>query len=319
MITPTFKHERQLWSQGYRYVAGVDEVGRGAWAGPLVAAAVIFPSPRESTVNSHSAAEEKPFGFIRQPEGLGNRRRHDFTLLRDSKLLSPTQREKLAPLIKKASLVWAVAEVSVEFIQTRGLTAATEMAMLTALKKLGLVPDFHLIDYFTLKALPPEKQRGLKHGDTFVASIAAASVIAKVHRDALMVKLHHKFPRYGWAANKGYGTKFHQKALARHGPCPLHRLNFLPSLTSLPPSLRTRPSVAARATADKRLPQPTKNSPVAKPVSLQQKPRPLLPAGTVGVKGKPGCSSFARVNVDDSPDGHTPYLHLASFNRQNIG
>lgn len=210
MVTPTFKQERRLWAQGYRFVAGVDEVGRGSWAGPLVAAAVIFPPPRENLSKRSDLRKVGPLKW------------------RDSKLLTPRQREALVPLIKKTVLAWAIGTVSVKFINTHGLTRATEAALLKALKKLKIAPDFHLIDYFTLKALPPEKQRGIKHGDTLVASIAAASVIAKVYRDNLMLKLHRKHPHYGWDKNKGYGTWFHQKSLRQHGLCPLHRLNFLP-------------------------------------------------------------------------------------------
>lgn len=209
MTIPTFTLEQKLWSQGYRYVAGVDEVGRGAWAGPLVAAAVVFrPS-------------------IPQPlDGL-----------RDSKLLSPRQREALIPLIKKTALAWAVGTVSVKFINTYGLTRATEAALLKALKKLKITPDFHLIDFFKIKSLPAAKQLGIKHGDTLVASIAAASVIAKVHRDNLMLKLHRQYPQYGWDKNKGYGTKVHQKSLQKHGPCAWHRLSFLPPALDKPPAI----------------------------------------------------------------------------------
>jgi ribonuclease HII len=122
-----------------------------------------------------------------------------------------------------------VAAVSADFINKKGLAAATAAAMRQALKKLKVKPDFHLVDFFKIKNVAPEKQRSLKHGDTLVASIAAASVIAKVHRDRLLKRLHRKYPRYGFAQHKGYGTPLHQEALRKYGPCPLHRRAFLPA------------------------------------------------------------------------------------------
>lgn len=227
MVQPTFDHEQQLWAKGYRYVAGVDEVGRGAWAGPLVAAAVIFPG----WLARVASAEGVPSSARRVSADVG---RDEPTAgpallkkLRDSKLLSPAQRERLDPLIKEQAITWAIGEVSVAFINGHGIAAATQAAMQLALKKLELRPDFHLIDYFKLQSLPADRQLGLTRGDTFVASIAAASVIAKVYRDRWMVSCHRSYPRYGFDRHKGYGTLFHRQALKRFGPCPLHRRAFI--------------------------------------------------------------------------------------------
>lgn len=200
MTTPTFAEEIDLWSKGFEFVAGIDEVGRGALAGPVVAAAVVFPRRNNLT------------------QGVP---------LRDSKLLSPAQRERLSPLIKKTALAWAVAEVSVTVINEKGIARAAEMAMMKAIRNLTVQPDFHLIDYFHLRNIPDHCQKGITKGDTLVASIAAASIIAKVHRDHLMVKFHEQYPAYGFDRHKGYGTEFHRGVLRQIGPSPLHRPAFL--------------------------------------------------------------------------------------------
>lgn len=190
-------------------MAGLDEVGRGALAGSVVAGAVVFTPENGSG------------------KGLSLLRKDNPLPLRDSKLLSPSQRERLAPLIKKRALAWAVGAVSQKVIDKIGIAAATERAMLKALSCLTVKPDFYLIDYFRLKSLPMEQQLGVTDGDTLVSSIAAASVIAKVYRDSLLVKLHRTYPRYGFSQHKGYATAFHREALHRFGPCPLHRQSFL--------------------------------------------------------------------------------------------
>lgn len=214
MRSPTFNLERKLWSKGYRYIVGLDEVGRGALAGPVVAGAVIFPSP-----TTNSSAQSFPTRRVEKLEGL-----------RDSKLLSPKQREELAPAIKRVCLSWSIGQSSEKEIMEKGIGPATELAMLRAINNLNVHPDFHLIDYFRLQGIDSQAQEGVVDGDTLVASIAAASVIAKVYRDHLMIDHHTNYPDYNFAAHKGYGTKYHLKALSRYGPCPLHRLNFISSL-----------------------------------------------------------------------------------------
>lgn len=172
-------------------------MGRGCFAGPVVVGAVIFPK-----------------GVI-LPDGVA-----------DSKLLKPRQREHLAQKIKAAALAWAVAEINVSKINQIGIGKATQMAFRKSIKSLSKTPDFILIDAFYIKHLNRKRQKAVKDGDTICASISAASIIAKVHRDKLMKKLHKKYPCYGFARHKGYGTKAHQEAIKKYGLCRLHRKSF---------------------------------------------------------------------------------------------
>ncbi|HWR97116.1 MAG TPA: ribonuclease HII [Candidatus Methanoperedens sp.] len=189
-------------ARGVRRVAGVDEAGRGPLAGPVVAAAVIFPA-----------------GFT-HPE------------IRDSKRLTAAQRERLVPVITGAAVAWAVAEASPAEIDAHNILQATLRAMERALAALAVAPDYLLVDGPKLPAalLPGE---GINGGDGRVACIAAASILAKVHRDALMTAHNRRWPVYGFAAHKGYGTPAHLRALAAHGPCPIHRMTFR-GVTSTP-------------------------------------------------------------------------------------
>ncbi len=197
MITPTLRLEKSLWKTGLRYVAGLDEVGRGCFAGPVAVGAVIFP---------------RNFQMI---DGLA-----------DSKLLKPRQREKLTEIIKEQALAWSVAEISVTNINKVGIGKATQMAFRKAIKLLEKTPDFILIDAFYIKHLNRKRQRPVQDGDKICASISAASIIAKVYRDQLMKKLHKKYPQYGFAKHKGYGTKQHQEAIRKYGLTRIHRKSF---------------------------------------------------------------------------------------------
>lgn len=197
MITPTLDIERKLWNSGYTHICGLDEVGRGCFAGPVVVGAVVFPQD------------------IVLPEGIA-----------DSKLLKPRQREKLAELIKEQALVWSIAEISVTAINKVGIGKATQMAFRKALKLLPKKADFVLIDAFYVNHLNRKRQKPVKDGDKICASISAASIIAKVYRDKLMKKLHQKYPQYGFAKHKGYGTKQHQEAIKKYGLARIHRKSF---------------------------------------------------------------------------------------------
>ncbi len=199
MIQPNFSWEKNLWRSGLTRVAGLDEVGRGAWAGPLFAATVVFPPQSRLPVR-----------------------------LADSKQLSPARREELAVVIREKALCWSVSQVEADFIEEKGIVAATERAMRSALESLGESPEFVLVDYFKLSFWPAEKQRPLKFGDGISNSIAAASILAKVARDQLMRDLGKQYSQYGFAAHKGYGTKFHQEMIKEHGLCDLHRISFIP-------------------------------------------------------------------------------------------
>jgi ribonuclease HII len=194
--------ELDLWQSGYRAVAGVDEAGRGAWAGPVVAAAVILPPARRAATSLLGTVD-------------------------DSKRLRPSARERALETIRSAALAIGIGFGAVEEIEETGILAATKAAMTRALSGLAPRPDFVLLDYLTLRDLACP-QRGVTHGDALSLSIAAASVVAKVTRDRWMAEQDARYPGYGFSRHKGYGTPQHQAALDRLGLCPLHRRNFRP-------------------------------------------------------------------------------------------
>ncbi|RKO66625.1 ribonuclease HII [Desulfofundulus salinus] len=190
-----YRYEEELLYQGYSLVAGVDEAGRGPLAGPVVAAAVILP------------------GRVFLPG------------LNDSKKVSPERREDLAHRIKQVALDWAIGISTVNEIELLNIHFASLLAMRRAVQGLSVVPQFLLVDgRFPLNLSLP--QRALVGGDASSASIAAASILAKVTRDQLMQVCHHLYPQYGFDRHKGYPTSAHRQALARWGPCPLHRASF---------------------------------------------------------------------------------------------
>ncbi len=198
---PTLVEELALWQAGYRRVAGLDEAGRGAWAGPVVAAAVILPA--DPAIAGRLAG------------------------VADSKQLPAGERQRLFDLLVREAEGWAVGATCAADIDAQGIAAATRSAMQTAIASLSQPPDFLLIDYVRLTALATP-QRSLPKGDSRVLSIAAASIIAKVTRDRLMVELERRYPGYGLERHKGYGTAGHQQALRQLGPCAEHRMTFQP-------------------------------------------------------------------------------------------
>jgi ribonuclease HII len=187
--------EKEAYRRGCQRVSGIDEVGRGPLAGPVVAAAVILP---------------------RQVELSG---------VKDSKLLSPAQREISCREILSCASAVGIGCIEPAEIDRVNILQATFKAMILAIESLSSRPDFLLIDgpYKLPLAIP---QKGIPRGDQRSLSIAAASIVAKVHRDHLMSQYHEVYPAYGFAQNKGYGTAQHLAALRCHGPCPLHRLSF---------------------------------------------------------------------------------------------
>jgi ribonuclease HII len=200
-LSPTLDEEARLWAAGYERVAGVDEVGRGALAGPVVAAAVIIP----------------PFTTL---SGV-------WAEVRDSKLLRPTARLALVEPIQQAASAWGIGMVGAPLIDEVGIAAATRQAMMQAIAALCVPPDFLLIDWVKL----PESgipQLCTPKADQKMASVAAASILAKVTRDQLLEGVGGAHPRYGFGEHKGYGTAQHLAALAEHGPCPEHRRSFAP-------------------------------------------------------------------------------------------
>ena len=196
-LDPDFAEERILWSRGFRHVAGIDEVGRGCLAGPVAAAAVILPPDW-------------------LPRGL-----------RDSKMLKPEERRRLDIEIRANAVAWAVAFVSSDLIDRINILQATLLASQLAAARLPVRPDALLLDAVSLPELGIH-QRTLTGADRLCASVAAASVVAKVARDRLMEELDAVYPGYDLASNKGYAAPEHRAGLVALGLCPIHRLSFAP-------------------------------------------------------------------------------------------
>lgn len=202
-------YENEAHARGFTWVAGVDEVGRGPLAGPVVAAAVIFEKDTFSTE------------------------------IKDSKLLTARKRERLCDWIKENAHSWAVGAAEAEEIDRLNILAASLVAMSRAVKGLTIMPDFLMIDgphpipsanfaegRESWARIP--RQRAIKQGDRVCFSIAAASIVAKVARDRIMVEFDALYPEYGFAKHKGYRSANHAMALRSHGPCPIHRRSFKP-------------------------------------------------------------------------------------------
>jgi len=188
-------HERDAYRRGFRFICGIDEAGRGPLAGPVVAAAVVLPrSARLPGVT-------------------------------DSKKLSAEQREKFFDKIRSCALAIGIGVVDNVEIDRINILQATFQAMTSAVGHLPSGPDFLLIDGPYRLPLPID-QKGIPHGDRLSISIAAASIVAKVHRDRLMCEFHEEFPQYGFDSHKGYATARHCEAIRRYGPCSLHRVTF---------------------------------------------------------------------------------------------
>lgn len=190
------KYERELASKGYKLIAGVDEAGRGPLAGPVVAGCVIFPA-------------EGPFPRAN-----------------DSKKLSEKSREKLYEEITSMALSWGVGIVDNAIIDEINILNATHLAMKKAVEACGILPDIAMVDHLKIKDYTGD-QFPLTHGDALSVTIGCGSIIAKVTRDRMMVKMADKYPGYGFEKHKGYGTKAHYEAIAQLGMSPIHRKTFL--------------------------------------------------------------------------------------------
>jgi ribonuclease HII len=191
---PTFQFERELAALGYKAVVGIDEVGCGSLAGPVVAGAVVLPPTFR------------------------------FAGLRDSKLLTALARERLSEEIKEKARSFAIGEADITEIASVGLRRATLLAMRRALEKIKEI-DFVLVDAWQIPGIELP-QKGIIRGDRTVKSIAAASIVAKVYRDAMMDDYDKEYPEYGFAEHKGYSTKKHLEAIKRFGPCSIHRTGW---------------------------------------------------------------------------------------------
>lgn len=214
---PGFQEELRLHAEGLTLVAGVDEVGRGPLAGPVMAGAVILPADwlkrrrRRLTRNKNTDPRD---------------------LLNDSKKLTAAQREAVYEVITETALAWGIGTCSAAYIDEAGIVAATRRAMCEAVRGLVPQPDALLVDAVELTE-PGLAVKAIIRGDALCGSIAAASIVAKVARDRLMAEMHERHPGYGFDRNKGYATVEHLRSLREHGPCEIHRRRFEPLRTQL--------------------------------------------------------------------------------------
>jgi len=199
---PHLQKEIALLEQGYRFIAGLDEAGRGAWAGPVIAAAVILPIDRPDLLNILNG-------------------------LNDSKLLTPQKRDKFFDLVQQTALAIAVGLGPPELVDKINVLQATRHAMEEALNELPITPDYLLLDHLKLPAVKLP-QDSFPKADSISLTVSAASIIAKVTRDRLMVELSPQYPDYAFERHKGYGTRLHWEALQKFGPCPVHRMSYRP-------------------------------------------------------------------------------------------
>lgn len=202
-LTASLQFEEACWAVGYHHVIGVDEVGRGTWAGPVAAGAVCLP---------HDRAD-----LLTVLEGV-----------HDSKQMTPRQRERFVDRIKETAVAWGIGSATSAEIDAYGIVPATRLAMMRALEATRLEPDFLLLD--SIKWLDPAETpfKSIVRGDTLSLSIASASVLAKVWRDDYMRQLDKSYPSYFFGQHKGYGTAKHAAALHQHGACEEHRQSFAP-------------------------------------------------------------------------------------------
>ena len=208
MRYPNLREEKKLWRKGYKRVAGLDEAGRGPLAGPVVAAVVMIKM-------SKSNLKSKILNL-----------KSNFKGIKDSKKLTPKKREEFYKLIVKSPFwEWGVGRVSEKVIDKINILEATKLAMKRAIKRFKRKPDFLILDG-NFKINLPIPQKSIIKADEKVFSCAAASILAKVWRDRLMLRYHKKYPRYGFDKHKGYPTKYHFKMLKKYGPCVIHRKSF---------------------------------------------------------------------------------------------
>lgn len=215
------QYERKLYNDGIKYIAGIDEVGRGPLAGPFVVSAVIldldkiFSKELKLIINDAQLKKNAPESFL-------------YTKINDSKLVSPKNREILAEFIRKEAISYSIELLPPEKIDEIGVSEATQICFFNAIKNLKTFPEVVLTDTFEVKKLIKDCQINITKGDTKSISIAAASIVAKVYRDSIMIEMHKTYPMYGFDRHKGYGTKYHIDALYKYGPCEIHRKSFNP-------------------------------------------------------------------------------------------
>lgn len=202
--------ERELFNKGIRHIAGVDEVGRGPLAGPMVIGAVILDIGKILNRN-YDVSFEKLYEKIN-----------------DSKKVTEKNRIELDKFIKENCLAFSIIEISHTELDLTGISKSTQKAFFESIKNLKVLPQHIFTDAFPIKSISKEKQTNIIKGDSRSISIAAASIIAKVYRDDLMTKYAEQYPEYGFEKHKGYGTKLHKEAIYKYGPCEIHRKSFEP-------------------------------------------------------------------------------------------
>ena len=203
MIAPDFSREEKLLDKGYKYIAGIDEAGRGPLAGPVVAAAVVFYDSKN--INN----------LIKKG-------------VRDSKTISEKKREYFYQMVIEEAQDWGVSVISEEIIDEINILEATKLAMKRAVDNLKKAPDFLLIDGINTIENFPASQMAIPKADQYILSVSAASIIAKVTRDRILYDFDKQYPGYGFAKHKGYGTKYHLDMIKEKGPCKIHRKSFKP-------------------------------------------------------------------------------------------
>ncbi|HPD74177.1 MAG TPA: ribonuclease HII [bacterium] len=251
------QYERKLYNQGVKLIAGVDEVGRGPLAGPFVVSSVILNLEKIFSKDFQRDVEESwgrvvSYKYFMENTGKNEElntevttretsRNNDVLLrhtekketslygkIKDSKKLSPKTREILSEFIKKEAISYSIEVFGPEEVDKLGISKLTQMAFFQAIQRLKVKPQYVLTDTFEVVKITKQNQKNIVNGDNKSISIASASIVAKVFRDSIMIKMHEKYPNYGFDKNKGYGTAIHLKALKEFGPCEIHRKSFEP-------------------------------------------------------------------------------------------
>jgi len=220
MFPENLKHENELWGRGVGLIAGVDEVGRGCLAGPMVVGAVILDKS-----HLHDVTRDPRFNDVLSEELA------EYSQIKDSKLLTPKKRKVLSDFITKNAVSYSIDIIEPNILDQKGISACTQIGFLKVVLKLKKAPHHVLTDTFEIKELAAHTQTNLLRGDMISITVSAASIVAKVFRDELMIKLHEDrddYKKYSFDQHKGYGTKRHIKAIFDHGICDIHRKSFEP-------------------------------------------------------------------------------------------
>lgn len=211
------KYETDLWSQGLINIAGVDEAGRGPLAGPIVIAAVIL---KKEHLHNNPKIKSEILEL--------------YNLINDSKKVTAKRREVLYDFIIKNAQAFHIEEISAQKIDEWGISKSNQIGFFNSIQNLTTKAEHILTDHYPINALSESMQTNITKGDSKSITIAAASILAKVHRDRIMVEYHNKFPEYDFAQHKGYGTKFHREKILEIGPCEIHRRSFEPTKSYIP-------------------------------------------------------------------------------------